>query len=129
MIALLLTVANLAPAAELNLGLYTTHVNVDFLNEDNKLIGLSLGRYEVGTYFNSYEVRSYYAARRFEFNDSIGVMAGGVTGYSWECMMVTGICSESDVIPMFATYWRITDYLTIIEMGPAFMLTLNIPIN
>lgn len=129
LLAILLTVASLSHTAELNLGLYTTHVNVDFLNEDNRLIGLSLGRYEIGTYFNSYKVRSYYGARRFEFNDSIGVMVGGVTGYSWDCVLVTGVCSETDAIPMFATYWRITDHLTRIEMGPAIMLTVSVPLG
>lgn len=116
-------------AAELNIGLYTTHIGVDGLNESNQLIGVSTEKYELGTFHNSYNVRSFYAAKRFEYNDKIGFMAGAVSGYNVDCVMGRGFCNESDLLPMFSVYIHITDNLTLIEMANAFMLVLRIPLE
>lgn len=123
---ILLLMVGSASAVDLNIGLYTDHIGADGFNENNQLIGLTIGRYEIGTYENSYDVRSIYAARRIEYNDKFGVMTGLVSGYSFSCVQGLSQCRESDIMPMFAGYMRINDYLTITQMANAVMLIANI---
>jgi hypothetical protein len=96
-------------------------------NENNRLIGLSIGDYEVGTYNNSYNTRSFYGAKRFPLDkkDRFGIMAGGVSGYNLDCVQGNGECKETDVLPMAAAYVRINNVLTALQMANAFMLTAN----
>ena len=123
---LMLLMIGSASAVDLNLGLYTDHIGGGNFNENNQLIGVSIGKYELGTYQNSYDVRSIYAARRMEYNDRVGVMAGLVSGYSFSCVQGMSVCEESDIIPLFAGYARINNYLTVTLMANAVMLTANI---
>jgi hypothetical protein len=145
-------------AAELNLGFYSFHLFSSGLNESNYLIGISTKHAEFGTYQNSYDVRSYYVARKFSYNDKISFMGGVVSGYSSECIFasnksspvridknktpptLTGVsapelppeintCNESDLSPLIAMDITLTDNVHVIVMGDAFMLVLKLPIK
>lgn len=49
-----------------------TNPGIGYRNDDG---------YSIGTYFNSYNFRTFYATKDFMYNDYAGVVVGAVTGY------------------------------------------------
>lgn len=96
----------LCAALVLTLGSYHHNPITTDLNELNPGVGCEAQHYSVGYYYNSYRKHTVYAGlkweRRFQLGAgvpwSLGVLAGGVTGYKDE--LPASLPSLGSVTPM-----------------------------
>jgi len=82
---------------------YTINDTIEVkINNTNPGIGYrNDSGYAIGTYFNSYNFRTFYVTKDFMYNDYVGIVAGAVTGYkSSTGMLITPMVAGTVKIPL-----------------------------
>jgi len=116
--------APLAAAGEVVVHTGSVHFGpgTDGLNNFNPGLGYDFGSYQVGGFYNSYELPSFYGAWKWNVTDRISFGVGAITGYTWDSdeHHITG--KRNGVIPLVAVGFRVTKHIGLTYFGQAISL-------
>ena len=99
-----LSISNAEAETNLYVGAWSKHLVTDGLNERHDLIAIEHNNWIAGTFDNSYDRETWFAARKWSWKHGdleAGVYGGAMRGYS-TCFGDDG--SGSNVCPMVAPY-------------------------
>ena len=120
----LLASASLAAAGEVVVHTGSVHFGpgTEGLNNFNPGLGYDFGRYQVGGFYNSYELPSFYGAWKWPVTDRFTIGLGAISGYTWDrdAHEITG--KSNGVIPLVAVSFRVTKHIGLTYFGQAINL-------
>lgn len=92
------------------------------LNNFNPGIGYDFGRYQVGGFYNSYELPSLYGAWKLPVTNRISVGLGLISGYAWDRDENALVGKRNGLVPLVAVSFRLTRHIGFTYFGQAINL-------